>query len=93
MGLYTVLKPRSKGENTNITRKTISILFFSKVIRNFFERLQIFSGEISWDNMRSDLAVKWLSLISMKYEQVSKICSIVGLSKVLFIHRNYKLNK
>ena len=27
--------------------------------------------------MRSDLAVKWLSLISIKSEQVSKICSMV----------------
>ena len=29
--------------------------------------------------MRSDLAVKWLSLISIKSEQVSKICSMVKL--------------
>ena len=27
--------------------------------------------------MRSDLAVKWLSLVSIKSEQVSKICSMV----------------
>ena len=41
------------------------------------KKLKIFSGEISLNNMRSDLAVKWLSLISIKSEQVSKICSMV----------------
>ena len=40
-----------------------------------FKKLKIFSGKISWNNMRSDLTVKWLSLISIKSEQVSKICS------------------
>ena len=42
-----------------------------------FKKLKIFSGKISWNNMRSDLAVKWLSLISIKSKQVSKICSTV----------------
>ena len=42
-----------------------------------FKKLKIFSGKISWNNMRSDLAVKWLSLISIKSEQASKICSTV----------------
>ena len=37
--------------------------------------------------MRSDLAVKWLSLISIKSEQVSKICSMVkGLSHPMHIN-------
>ena len=38
--------------------------------------------------MRSDLAVKWLSLISIKSEQVSKICSMVLVHK-----QGKKLNK
>ena len=42
-----------------------------------FKKLKIFSGKISLNSMRSDLAVKWLSLISIKSEQVSKICSTV----------------
>ena len=38
MGLYTVLKPCLKGENTNITKK-ISNLNFSKNI-NFFQKVK-----------------------------------------------------
>ena len=75
MGLYTVLKPCLKGENTNITKNDLN-LFFPKILISF-KKLKIFSGEISWNNMRSDLAVKWLSLISVKFEQVSKIWSVV----------------
>ena len=36
---------------------------------DFFQNV---SGEISLNNMRSDLAVKCLSLISIKSEQLSK---------------------
>ena len=39
----------------------------------FFKKLKIFSGEISWNNTHSDWAVKWLSLISIRSKQVSKI--------------------
>ena len=42
-----------------------------------FKKLKIFSDEISWNNIRSDLAVKWRSLISIKSEQVSKICPMI----------------
>ena len=54
-------------------------LKFLKIPKIFisFKKLKIFSGEISLNNMCSDLAVKWLSLISVKPEQESKICSIV----------------
>ena len=38
---------------------------FPKILISF-KKLQIFSGEISWNNLRSDLAVKWLSLFSIK---------------------------
>ena len=48
------------------------------------KKLKIFSGEISWCfNTRNDWAVKWLCLISIKPEQVSKICSIVKSSSQL----------
>ena len=68
MGLYTVLKPCFKGENTNITRNNLKLIF--QKISISFNKLEIFSGEISLNNMRSDLAVKWLSLILIKSEQV-----------------------
>ena len=61
MGLYTVLKPCLKGENTNINKRS-QINFFPKILISF-KKLKIFSGEISLNNMRSDLAVKWLSLL------------------------------
>ena len=38
MGLYTVLKPCLKGEDTNITKK-VSTLNFSKTI-NFFQKVK-----------------------------------------------------
>ena len=68
MGLYTVLKPCLKGENTNITRNDLKFNFFPKISISF-NKLGLFSGEISLNNMRSDLAVKWLSLILIKSEQ------------------------
>ena len=44
--------------------------------------------------MRSDLAVKWLSLISIKSEQVSKICSMVkSLSHPMHIGGSSPFNK
>ena len=59
-----------------------------------FKKLKIFSGKISWYNMRSDLAVKWLSLISIKSEQVSKICSMVKrLSHPIHIGGSSPFNK
>ena len=70
MGLYTVLKPYLKGENTNITKTNLKLKDFQNI---YFKKLKIFSGEISLNNMCSDLAVKWLSLISIKSEQVSKL--------------------
>ena len=76
MGLYTVLKPCLKGENTNITKNDLKFKSFPKILISF-KKLKIFSGEISLNNMLSDLAVKWLSLISIKSQQVSKICSMV----------------
>ena len=65
MGLCTVLKPCLKGENTNITKNDVNF-FFSPNILISFKKLKIFSGEISLNNRRSDLAVKWLSLNSVK---------------------------
>ena len=76
MGLYTVLKPCLNGENINITKNDIKFFFFPKILISF-KKLKNFSGEISLNNMRSDLVVKWLSLISIKSEPVSKICSMV----------------
>ena len=59
-----------------------------------FKKLKIFSGKISWNNMRSDLAVKWLSLISIKSEQVSKIYSTVKhLSHPIHIGGSSPFNK
>ena len=68
MGLYTILKPCLKNENTNITKNYLKFNFFPK-IEISFKKLKIFSGEVSLNNMRSDLAVKWLSLISIKSKQ------------------------
>ena len=59
--------------------KRSQIIFFPKILISF-KKLKIFSGEIFLNNMCSDLAVKWLSLISIKSEQVSKICSMVKRS-------------
>ena len=67
MGLYTILKPCLKGENINITRNDLKISIFPKILI-YFKKLNIFSGEITLNNMRSDLVVKWLSLISIKSE-------------------------
>ena len=58
-------------DNTSITKKYLNFFFFPKILISF-KKLKL-----SWNNMRSDLAVKWLSLISIKSEQVSKICSMV----------------
>ena len=69
MGLYTVLKPWVKGENINIIKNDLKFNFFPKILKGL-KKLKIFSGEISLNNMHSDLAVKWLSLISVKSEQV-----------------------
>ena len=71
MGLYTVLKQCLKGENTN-NEKRSQIIIFPKILISF-KKLKIFLGEISLNNMRSDLAVKWLSLISIKSEQVKYV--------------------
>ena len=73
MGLYRILKPCLKGENTNITKNDLKILKKNPKILISFKKLKIFSGEISLNNMRSDLAVKWLSLISIKSEQVKYV--------------------
>ena len=75
--VYIVLKPGLKGENTNITINDLKLYFFPKILISF-KKLKIFSGEISLNNMLSDLAVKWLSLISIKSEQVSKINMLYG---------------
>ena len=60
MGLYTVLKPCLKSENINITKNDLKFKYFQKILISF-KNLKIFSGEISLNNMRSDLTVKWLS--------------------------------
>ena len=91
MGLYTVLKPCLKGENTNITKNDLKFLKNPKIL-NFFKKLKIFSGEISLNNMCSDLAVKWLSLISIESEQVRKICSMVKYLSHL-MHPSIKRNE
>ena len=57
MGLYIVLKPCLKGENTNIIKIRTHFFFFFPKIYISFKKLKIFWGEISWNNMRSDLAV------------------------------------
>ena len=81
MGLYTVLKPCLKGENINITKNDLKLKQIQNILISF-KKLKTFSGEISLNNMRSALAVNWLSLISIslisiKSEQISKICSMV----------------
>ena len=35
MGLYTVLKPCLKGENTNITKNNLKFKFFQKILISF----------------------------------------------------------
>ena len=95
MGLYRILKPCLKGENINITKNDLKFKYF-QIFLNFFslKKLKLFSGEISLNNMRSDLAVKWLSLISIKSEQVSKICSMVKrLSHSMHIGGSSPFNK
>ena len=62
----------------NITNSYLK--FFLKYWIFSLKKLKIFSGEISWNNTRWDWALKWLSLISITSEQVSKICSIVKSS-------------
>ena len=54
MGLYTVLKPCLKVNNTNITKNYLQFIFSKNI--NFFQKLNI-SDEISWNNIRCDLAV------------------------------------
>ena len=66
MGLCTILKPCLKGENINITKNDLNFFLSPKILISF-KKLKIFSGEISLNNMRSDLAVKWLSLISNSF--------------------------
>ena len=79
-------------DNTSITKKYLNF-FFPKTLISF-KKLKKISGEISWNNMRSDLAVKWLSLISIKSEQVSKICSMVKrLSHPMHIGGSSTFNK
>ena len=79
--------------NINITKSDPKIYIFPKILISF-KKLKIFSGKISWNNMRSDLAVKWLSLISIKSEQVSKICSTVKrLSHPIHIGGSSPFNK
>ena len=63
-------------------QKWFQIYFFPKILIAF-KKLKIFSSKISWNNTCSDWAVKWLSLISIKPEQVSKICSKVKHSSHL----------
>ena len=60
--------------------KFISKLNIMSKILISFRKLKIFSNDISQNNARGDCAVKWLCLISIKPEQVSKICSIVKRS-------------
>ena len=55
MGLYTVLKSCLKGENIYITKNCLKFFFSQKILISF-KKLKIFSGEISLNNMRSDLA-------------------------------------
>ena len=89
--IYTSLKPRLKGENTYITKTNLKLKDFQNI---YFKKLKIFSGEISLNNMCSDLAVKWLSPISIKSEQVSKICSMVKrLSHLMHIGGSSPFNK
>ena len=93
MGLCTVLKSCLKGENTNITKNDLKFFSLSKILISF-KKFKIFSGEISWNNMCSNLAVKWLSLISIKSEQVSKICSMVkSLSHLMHIGSSSHFNR
>ena len=61
IGLYAVLKPCLKGENTNITKNYLKFIFFKKYFFLSKSYKKIFLCEISWNNMRNDLAVKWLS--------------------------------
>ena len=60
--------------------KFISKLNIMSKILISFRKLKIFSNDISQNNARGDCAVKWLCLISIKSEQVSKMYAIVNLS-------------
>ena len=62
--------------NTNISKYDLKFRFFPKILI-YFKKLKIILSEISWNNIRSDWDVKWLSLISVKSEQVSKIFYMV----------------
>ena len=76
---------------TQTTKNDLKVKFFQF---SSLQKLKIFSGEISLNNMRSDLAVKWLSLTSVKSEQVSKICSMVKcLSHPMHIGSSSPFNK
>ena len=52
----------------------------SKLLIFFSQNLQFFSNYICSDSIRSDWAVIWFSLVSIKSEQVSKMCFIVKSS-------------
>ena len=74
MGLYIVLKPCLKGENTNIIKYEHNYFFLSKNI-NFFQKVK---NLLRWNILKQH--AQWFScgsLISIKSKQVSKICSMV----------------
>ena len=69
--LCTILETYLKDEsNTNITK---SDLKFCPKILIAFKKLKIIWSKISRNNTCSDWAVKWLSLISIKPEQVKYV--------------------
>ena len=73
MGLYSFKNHAEKVNNPNITKKMISNLDFSENI-NFFQKVKnlILKQHTQWLSCKVAL-----SLISIKSEQVSKICFMV----------------
>ena len=69
-----------------ITEKVWKFKFFQKYLL-LWNSLKLFSIETSSNKTRSDWAVKWLpSLVSIKCQQLSKMCAIVkGLSHPMHI--------
>ena len=72
-----------RGVTHKHNQKWSQVWFFFKKYWFLSKSKKIFSDEISWNGKRSDWAVKCLSLISTRPEQVSKICSIVKSSSHL----------
>ena len=54
MGIYTALKPCLKGENINITKKALKLIFSKNV--NFFQKVK---NRLRWNSLKQH--AQWFS--------------------------------